>query len=98
MDSITIKGPSISQTPIEKQASPSGASGSFADILKGAVSETNSLLLNAEDTATKVVTGDSGSLHQAMIALEKADISFRTLLQVRNKVLEAYQEVMRMQV
>ncbi|MGO9212512.1 MAG: flagellar hook-basal body complex protein FliE [Syntrophales bacterium] len=42
--------------------------------------------------------GNSGSIHDAVIALEKADLSFRKMIQVRNKILEAYQEVMRMQV
>jgi len=39
-----------------------------------------------------------GSIHEVIIAMEKADISFRTMLQVRNKVLDAYQEIMRMTV
>jgi flagellar hook-basal body complex protein FliE len=77
---------------------PSGASAPFADALKGAVADTNRLQREADGAAMSVLAGDAGSLHQAMIALEKADISFRTLLQVRNKVLEAYQEIMRMQV
>jgi flagellar hook-basal body complex protein FliE len=75
-----------------------GPSAPFADALKGAVSDTEKLLREAEGVSLNVVANDTGSLHQAMIALEKADISFRALLQVRNKVLEAYQEVMRMQI
>jgi flagellar hook-basal body complex protein FliE len=84
--------------PLLKQTTASVPSASFADALKGAVLETNKMLQDAEGSALKVVAGDTGSLHQAMIALEKADISFRALLQVRNKVLEAYQEIMRMQI
>jgi len=41
---------------------------------------------------------DSGSIHEAMIALEKANISFRVMMTVRNKIMDAYQEIMRMQV
>jgi flagellar hook-basal body complex protein FliE len=85
-------------TPAPKQTAASNPSAPFADMLKGAVLETNKLLQEAEGSVLNVVSGDTGSLHHTMIALEKADISFRTLLQVRNKVLDAYQEIMRMQI
>ena len=58
----------------------------------------NSLQHQADQAIAKVQLGNTGSIHEAMIALEKADISFRTMMQVRNKILEAYQEIMRMQV
>jgi len=98
MYDATIKGVGSYPTPAGKQTPSVGSSTPFADVLKGAVSETNKLLHEAEGATLSVVTGDTGNLHQAMIALEKADISFRALLQVRNKVLEAYQEIMRMQI
>jgi len=72
--------------------------GSFGKILKGKVEEINKLQLDADSAIAKVELSDSGSIHEAMIAMEKASISFKTMLQVRNKILEAYQEVMRMQV
>lgn len=80
------------------KASVAGPAAPFSDTLKGAIAETNTLIHAAEKTALNVVTGSTGNLHEAMIALEKADISFKVLLQVRNKVLEAYQEIMRMQI
>jgi flagellar hook-basal body complex protein FliE len=98
MYDATIKNIGIPPASVEKKAQFANPTTSFADMFKGAVSETNKLLREADGAAMKVVAGDSGSLHHAMIALEKADISFRALLQVRNKVLEAYQEIMRMQV
>jgi flagellar hook-basal body complex protein FliE len=52
----------------------------------------------ADKSIQNVQAGNTGGLHEAMIALEKADISFRTMLTVRNKLIEAYQEIMRMQV
>ncbi|MCD6153824.1 MAG: flagellar hook-basal body complex protein FliE [Syntrophobacterales bacterium] len=72
--------------------------GSFGKILKDKVKEINKLQLDANSAIAKVELGDSGSIHEAVIAMEKASISFKTMLQVRNKILEAYQEVMRMQV
>ena len=71
---------------------------SFVDILKDKVQEINKLQLDADKAISNVELKDSGSIHEAMIALEKASISFRTMMQVRNKILEAYKEVMRMQV
>lgn len=98
MHDTLIKSVGGLAVPVLKQTAASNSSTPFSHVLKGAVQETNQMLQEAEDSALKVVAGDKGSLHQAMIALEKADISFRALLQVRNKVLEAYQEIMRMQV
>ncbi len=70
----------------------------FGTVLKGMIGDINSLQNQADQAIAKVQVGDTGSIHEAMIALEKADISFRTMMQVRNKILEAYQEIMRMQV
>ena len=71
---------------------------SFGKMLKESVQEINQLQTDADVAIKKVELEGSGSIHEAIIALEKADISFRAVMQVRNKILEAYQEVMRMQV
>ncbi|MFQ5693225.1 MAG: flagellar hook-basal body complex protein FliE [Nitrospinota bacterium] len=70
----------------------------FSDILKEAVAEVDSLQKEAAQAIEKLVVGEGESIHEAMIAMEKANLSFRMLMQVRNKVLAAYREVMRMQV
>jgi flagellar hook-basal body complex protein FliE len=62
------------------------------------LNEINQLQLDADQSITNVELGNSGSIHEAVVALEKADLSFRTMMQVRNKIIEAYQEIMRMQV
>jgi len=77
---------------------PGKPQGAFGDVLKQAVTEINQLQNSADKAITGVQLGQSGSIHEAMIALEKADISFRAMMQVRNKILDAYQEIMRMQV
>ena len=77
---------------------PGKPQGAFGEMLKQAVTEISQLQNNADKAITSVQLGQSGNIHEAMIALEKADISFRAMMQVRNKILEAYQEVMRMQV
>ena len=98
MIDTTIRGLGFSSASPGTQVQASKPSVPFADALKGAITETNRLQHEADQTAMGVLTGNTANLHKAMIALEKADISFRTMLQVRNRVLEAYQEIMRIQV
>jgi len=52
----------------------------------------------ADTSIEQLVAGNTKNLHETMIALEKADISFRLMMEVRNKIIEAYHEIMRMQV
>lgn len=72
--------------------------GSFAGVLKSSLAEVNQLQQKADAAITALATGDKASLHDTMIAIEQADVSFRLMMQVRNKIVEAYQEIMRMQV
>jgi flagellar hook-basal body complex protein FliE len=58
----------------------------------------NTSIVNSDNDIKKLVTGESQSLHEVMIHMEEAKLSFQLLAQVRNRLLEAYQEVMRMQV
>ncbi|MBW2568187.1 MAG: flagellar hook-basal body complex protein FliE [Deltaproteobacteria bacterium] len=100
MNDMLIRGdlmPPISNTSGESSKVGENES-SFSNVLKDKIGEINKLQLDADAAIAKVELSDSGSIHEAMIAMEKASISFKTMLQVRNKMLEAYQEVMRMQV
>jgi flagellar hook-basal body complex protein FliE len=74
------------------------APGDFGTILGGMIKDVDALQGKANEEIAKVQLDKSGSIHEVMIAMEKADISFRTMMLMRNKLLEAYQEVMRMQV
>ena len=85
-----------------KLLSPSGPAGgekpgAFANMLTDMLSSTNDQINSAEAQSKAMLAGDSKNIHEVMIALEKANISFRFLTQVRNKAVEAYQEVFRMQ-
>lgn len=77
-----------------------GAAGgpTFGDVLKASLEKVNTLQHEADRAITDLATGGPTSLHDTMLALEKADLSFRLMMQVRNKIVEAYQEVVRMQV
>ena|SRR3989338_4510860 len=83
------------------EAAESGESGeakSFGDFLQGLAQEANRTQLVADQKLNEVATGHGKDLHGAVLAMEKADVQFRMLTQVRNKVIEAYREIMRMQV
>jgi flagellar hook-basal body complex protein FliE len=83
---------------VGEAAAPSSVKGaSFADKLGRALGSVEQAQFDADLEAQKTAFG-AGNLHETAIALEKADISMRVLTKVRNKVVEAYQEVMRMNV
>jgi flagellar hook-basal body complex protein FliE len=67
-------------------------------LLKNAVESVNAMQHEAGRLEDAVANGENVNIHQAVIAGEKAGLSFQLLMQVRNKMIDAYQEVMRMQV
>ena len=71
---------------------------SFSDFLGQMVTEVNGKQAAAGAAVEGVLTGQGVPLHQAMIAVEEASISFQLMVEVRNKLLESYQELMRMQI
>ena len=76
----------------------SRAQSSFGDILQSMVTDANAQQQNADQAIQHLHAGGEKNLHEAMLSMEKADISLRYMIQVRNKAIEAYQEIMRMQV
>lgn len=74
------------------------ASATFTEAIKKAVSEVNNLSNEADKLAVSLASGDVEDVHKAMIAMQKAKLALDFTIQVRNKVIEAYQEIMRMQV
>lgn len=72
--------------------------GSFKDVLQNAVGEVQRLEHEADQTIRQLVAGEITDVTETMVAIEKADISFQTMMAVRNKIVQAYEEVMRMQV
>jgi flagellar hook-basal body complex protein FliE len=97
MDAIRMNG-GAGISPAGAGKSQGTAGKGFGEALKKAVQDIDSLQKQADQEVARVQLHDTGSIHAAMIALEKADLSLRTMIQVRNKVLEAYQEIMRMSV
>lgn len=71
---------------------------SFSEMLKDSIEKVNRLQLEADQASQELILGKDTNLHQVMIAIEKANVSFQFMMQVRNKILSAYEEMMRMQI
>ncbi len=77
--------------------SAAGQPGDFQKVLTGAINQVESLNNNAADSVQKFLRGDNEELHTTILATQKAELAFQLGLQVRNKVVDAYQEIMKMQ-
>lgn len=71
---------------------------SFSEMLSSSMMDVNSLQKDADVAVQKLASGESKNLHETMLAVEKAEIAFKTMNQIRTKVIDAYKEIMRMQV
>ena len=71
---------------------------SFKDVLADTIGEVQRLQTEADTTIKQLVAGEIKDVTEAMVAVEKADVSFQTMMAVRNKIVAAYEEIMRMQV
>lgn len=71
---------------------------SFAQTLTDAVGKVNELTVESDVQMQKLATGETKNIPEVMIAAEKASVAFKLLTQVRNKMIDAYQEIMKMQV
>lgn len=90
----------ISESPSLPELAPAergGGGPSFADALGKAIASADALQQAGDGQVDQLALG-AGNLHETSLALEKADISMRVLMKVRNKLVDAYQEVMRMSV
>lgn len=80
-------------------ASSAAGGADFAQVLQGSIEKVNQAQTQAHEMAEKLVAGDnSQNLHEVMIALQTASVSFQEMVQVRNRLVSAYQDVMNMQV
>lgn len=72
------------------------AGGGFLGNLKDAIQQVRQMQSSAQSEVEGVLNGGGGDLNQAMIAVEKADLAFQFMMQVRNKIVQAYQEIAQM--
>lgn len=90
-----VQSPAI--TP-ESGVSEVGGEGAFSSRLGQFVREVNDKQNHAASSVSGLLAGDGVTLHQAMVSMVEANVSFQLMVEVRNKLLESYQELMRMQV
>lgn len=81
-----------------RQAGATDSIDTFSNMLDQLVDDVNGKQVEAGETLRAVMTGEDVPLHHAMISMQEAGVAFRLMVEVRNKMLEAYQELMRMQV
>lgn len=90
--------PSLEPVMSRSAGAPGSApAGQFGNLVADGIERVNEQLLGSQTDLQRVALGQGGSMHQVMIRMEEARLSFQLLMQVRNRVLEAYQDVMRMQ-
>jgi flagellar hook-basal body complex protein FliE len=99
IDSISHALQSSTITPLPSLFEPvNEAQGSFGNMVNQGLSQVNQQLLTSETDLQTLATGDVQNLHQIMIRLEESRLSFQLMLQVRNRLLESYQDIMKMQI
>ncbi len=87
----------IAGLPEIQQSGPASRPGAFQDVLEGAIRTIESTSRDAGAAVQDFLTGKNEEVHTAVLAVQKASLTFDLGLQVRNKVVDAYQEIMRMQ-
>lgn len=95
---LSLTAPTPIASPTLAGSLMGAGSSSFGEYIKTAVASLDRTQKSAEFEVGRAVTGESQDLHQTMAALQTADLSFQLALQVRNKFINAFEEVMRMQV
>ena len=83
--------------PFTRSEESDSGEGGFSQIFRSSLEKINGLQHKADEQVTAVQSGRSADMIDAIVALEEADMSFQLLLQVRNKAVRAYEEIMRMQ-
>ena len=97
MNQINPVGPIRQQAAADKQQGVKQQEGgpSFAETLQGFFKDVNSMQVKADESIEKMAAGEITDVHQVMSTVEEANVAFNMMMEIRNKVMDAYQEVMR---
>lgn len=99
MKEITMQPVSLSGTsPLKSPGAPGVAGAGFSELLSRSITEVNSQAQEADLLVKGLASGEHANIHETMIAMEKSGISFRLMTKVQQKALDAYREIMRMQI
>ncbi|MDQ0016099.1 flagellar hook-basal body complex protein FliE [Variovorax boronicumulans] len=88
-----LQGPAMAMAP---DASAAPVAGSFGQLVSNGLSQVNGQLIGSQVDLQKLAMGEAQNLHQIMINMEESRVSFQLMMQVRNRLLEAYQDIMKM--
>jgi len=94
INSVSLQG--VGKTAVQPPAIMDKAS--FPSAISDFLQDANTQQLRADQSLQELVTGQSENVHDVVVSMAKADLSFRLMLEIRNRLVESYQEVMRMQV
>ncbi len=94
IENIELLNLSTENSFIQKEKTRSG----FSDLLKDFIADVNADQLKAKEAEQKIINGEVNNLEELMYTIQKSEISLRLITEIRNKALEAYQEIFRMQV
>jgi flagellar hook-basal body complex protein FliE len=89
---------SMPQTAPAEAASSAGGTGAFQSMLEGMIGKVEQTHTQANQAVQNFLNGGDEELHSVALAAQRADLQFNLFLQVRNKAVSAYQEIMRMQI
>ena len=96
IEAITAYG--VSDNIDAQQGTTQVQSSGFADWIKQELVQSNDALKEADSNMKKLASGEPVSLHEVMLSMEEAKLQFQLVTQIRNRILEAYQDVLRMQI
>lgn len=95
---ITIPTVSFVDNATASHATGGASASGFMNTLQQAISKANDIQLEAGQATEALMTGQTQNIHQTMVALQEADVSFQLMMQIRNKLVTAYEEIQRMQI
>lgn len=98
ISSILAMAPGISPDVTKTSPTTFDSQQKFGSFLKDAIQDVNAAQVQSDVMTEKLVRGDNVDLHNVMITAQKASVALNATMEIRNKVIEAYQEVMRMPV
>ena len=88
--------PAITPPTVESVSPSTAGGGSFRDVLSSAINEVEGAHNAATESVQRFLSGDGEDLHSTILASQRSDLEFQMFMQVRNKVVSAYQEIMKM--
>ena len=87
----------LSLKPSQKISANTSTDTNFADVLKKSINDLNESQKDAQTAMSDIATGEVKNLHQAAIAIDKAEVNMKLMLEIRNKAISAYKEILRTQ-